>query len=238
MRRLLLPLVLGFLAAPALAQQPVPGPPMMPRTLTVTATDTVLVAPDQVTLRFSVVTRAAEPEPARRQNAEAAEAALNAVRALGIPDRRIQLLSLRLEEDIEYQDGRRVHRGYVARRDVKVVLDDLDALPPLVAAVVQQGANELGGIEYGLQDRQAAEDRALQAASARAREKAEVLAAALGVTLGRVVAAFEGSMVVAPPQPLMHMARAEMAFDMSEAGAYAAGEIEVQATMTVSFEIQ
>lgn len=237
MRRLLPVFALVLFAAPALAQQP-EGP--VPRTLTVTVTDTVLVAPDRVTLRFAVVTRDAEPEPARRQNAEAAEAALAAVRALGIPERQIQLLTLRLDEDVEYQDGRRVRRGYVARREVRVVLDDLGRLPQLVAAVVEQGANELGGIEYGLRNRAAAEDRALQAASARARAKAEVLAASLGVTLGRVAAASEGAFAVIPPQPRlgMAMARQEAAFDPSEAGAYAEGEIEVRSTLTVSFEIQ
>jgi uncharacterized protein YggE len=186
------------------------------------------------------VTRAAEPEDARRQNAEAAERAMDAVRALGVEDRKIQLLNLRLDEEYEYTNNRRERIGFIARRDVKVTIDDLDLVPELVAEVVQQGANELNGIQYGLQDRDAVEDEALQAAVVRAREKARLMATALGVGIGQAVSISQGAIhVPQPPQPMMY-ARAEMAMDEAEGnpGAYATGEITVRATVTVTFELE
>ncbi|MEP0547959.1 MAG: SIMPL domain-containing protein [Rhodothermales bacterium] len=208
------------------------------RTVTVSGVGTVDVEPDEATVMFAVVTRAETAEDARRQNAEAAESAMDAVRALGIADRKIQLLSLRLDEEWDYQNNQRIRKGFIARRDVRVVIEDLDLVPDLVATVVQEGANELNGIQYGLQDRDAVEDQALQAAIVRAREKAQLMAEALGVGLGRVVQVAEGGVQFPQPPPVM-FARAEMAMDQSESnpGAYAAGEIVVRATVTVTFEL-
>jgi uncharacterized protein YggE len=217
---------------PPVAQQPVV------RTVTVEGVGTVEVEPDQATIMFAVVTRAPEPEAARRQNAEAAEQAMNAVRELGIEDRKIQLLNLRLDEEVEYTDGRRERIGFIARRDVKVTVDNLDLVPRLVAEVVQQGANELNGIQYGLQNRDAVEDQALQAAAARARDKAQLLATSLGGSIGRVLTITQGAVQVPQPPPVM-FARAEMAAaDEGNPGAYAAGEITVRGTTTVTFELE
>ena len=121
---------------------------------------------------------------------------------------------------------------------MKVVIEDLDLVPQLVATVVEEGANELNGIQYSLQDRDAVENQALQAAIVRAREKAQLMAEALGAGLGRVVQVVEGGVQFPQPQPVMY-ARAEMAMDQSESnpGAYAAGEITVRATVTVTFEL-
>jgi len=230
-------LFLAALAAPAVAQHAHEPP----RTLTVSATDTVRVAPDRVTVRFAVVTRGAQPEPVRRQNAEAAERALNAVRALGVPDRQIQLRSLRIQEEVEYRNGRRIRVGFVARRDVEIILDDMDRLPAVVARVVEEGANEFGGIHYDLRDRRGHEDEALRRAATRARQKADLLASALGTSVRGVHSVTESGAYVPPPMPVYARGMAmDMAAspEMGEPDAYAAGEIEIRASVNVAFEIE
>ncbi len=244
MLRFLLSLVSSLLLLAPLVAAQSPDSPILQssdeRTVTVSGVGTMDVEPDEATVQFAVVTRAETAEAARRQNAEAAEAAMDAVRALGIEDRKMQLLGLRLDEDVEYRDGQRVLKGYIARRDVKVTVEDLDLVPRVVAEVVQQGANELNGIQYGLQDREAVEDQALRQAVARAQAKAQLMADALDARLGRVARIAEGTMSMPQPRPVMY-ARAEMAMDdsaESNPGAYAGGEITVRATVTISFELE
>jgi uncharacterized protein len=123
---------------------------------------------------------------------------------------------------------------------VRLTIDDMDRLPEIVARVVEEGANELGGVQYDLQNRDAVVDEALQAAVVRARRKAEVMAGSLGVQLGRVINVAEaGSHFMPPPMPPMaRMAMAtEQAMDASP-GAYAAGEIEVRANVSVTWALQ
>lgn len=234
MRFLLLSLLLPLLAMSAQAQMN----PAPPRTLSVSASDTVRVMPDRVIVRFAVVSRGQEADAVRRQNEQAARDALNAVRQAGIPERQIQLRGLRLEEEVEYRNGRRVRIGFIARRDVEVTIDEMDRLPAVVARVSEAGANELGGIDYQLRDRRSAEDEALRRAATRAREKADVLAATLGASIVGVHSVSEsGTSVPQPPMPMMAMRMEAADASAGEPEAYAAGEIIIRAAISVAFEL-
>jgi uncharacterized protein len=107
MKRFSLLLAIAALAmiasAPVHAQQT--PTPVMERVITVNGDGVVRVVPDRAIVSFAVVTRHQNPQEARRLNAQAAERAMNAVRQLGIPERQIQLLNLRLDEEIDWRDG-------------------------------------------------------------------------------------------------------------------------------------
>ena len=236
-------LMLAALAAPLSVQaQDMSDHHRVQRTVSVSGEGIVRVEPDQATVRFGVVTRSEDPETARQQNAEAAARAMNAVRDLGIEERKIRLEALRLQPWREYNpDARRwIEKGFEAVRQVVVEIDDLETLPTLVAEIIEQGANRLDGIQYDVQDRDAARNEALVAAVTNAREKAQLLTQTLGVTLGPVQTINEQSFDF--PRPMMRLEQAEMAMakDASapEPDAYAAGEIEVRATVHVVFGLQ
>lgn len=227
----------GLAAHPATAQTD--GDPA--RTIRIAGEGTVRVAPDQAVVRFGIVTRAEEPEAVRRQNAEAARRALNAVRELGVPEEKMRLETLRLNARQERDRGADTTRivGYEATRQVEVTLDSLDHLPRLVARVVQQGANRLDGIRYQLSDRTAARNDALRMAAQKAREKARLLAETLGTRLGPVRQIAEQTFSFDGPSPRVQMEMARtMAADAEPApDAYAAGEIEVSAEVQVVFDL-
>ncbi|MFB6247076.1 MAG: SIMPL domain-containing protein [Salinibacter sp.] len=237
--RLLCTVCLGMLlVAPAPAQDA----PASDRLVRVSGEGTVRVAPDRATVRFGVVSQAETAEAARRQNATAAESAMNAVRKLGIAETKMRMETLRLRPRREYnpQTQTREKRGYEASRQVVVELDTLAQLPRLVTRVVQRGANRLEGIDYGLQDRTAARNDALRQAAHSARDKAQLLAESLGAALGPVRQIDEQSFGYQDPSP-----RAEMQFAKSRTDdaaprpdAYAAGEITVNATVQVTFSLR
>ena len=211
-----------------------------PQTVTVQASDTLLVTPDRAVIRFAVVTRAQDPEVARQENEETSASTLNAVRGLNIPDRQIQVQSLRISEEVEYRNGRRVRIGFIARRDVSVILDNLDQLPAVVARVTQEGANEFGGISYQIQDTRSLENEALRRAALRAREKADILVTTLGTSIIGVQSINESGVSI-PYPPVPQYARATMAMDSYSEGtpeAYSEGQIEVRASVTVAFLIR
>ena len=206
----------------------------------VQASDTLLVTPDRAVIRFAVVTRAQDPEVARQENEETSASTLNAVRGLNIPDRQIQVQSLRISEEVEYRNGRRVRIGFIARRDVSVILDNLDQLPAVVARVTQEGANEFGGISYQIQDTRSLENEALRRAALRAREKADILVTPLGTSIIGVQSINESGVSI-PYPPVPQYARATMAMDSYSEGtpeAYSEGQIEVRASVTVAFLIR
>lgn len=233
-------LVLLIGAMPARAQDAVHAQHhAMRRTVRVSGEGVARAAPDQAVVHFGVVTVADDPEAAREQNAEAASSAMNAVRELGIPEENIQLQTLRLQPQYDYDDGRRELIGYEAVREVVVEVDDLEQVPVLVAQIVEQGANRIERVQYELEDRDAARDEALREALREAREKAVLMVETLDGELGQVLRISEERYEA--PRPVLYM-EARAVAQTSDAApapdAFAPGEIEVRATVQVVFELE
>lgn len=209
------------------------------RAVTVTGYGSIRAQPDMATVRFGVVTIDVDPEAARSQNASASAAAMNAIRALGVEDRKIRLDVLRLEPFREYdaETRRYIDKGFQAVRQVSVRLEDLDLLPAMIAEVVQQGANRIQGITYGIQDREAYEFEALRDALESARSKAGIMVETLGAELGTVLRIREQGVNIPAPQIQFERAMSAKA-DAPEPAAYASGEMEITATVSVSFAIR
>ncbi len=214
------------------------------RTVQVTGEGIVNVDPDQVTVQFGIITWADDPETARAQNAEAAARALNALRALDIPEDQIQLQVLRLGPRYEYNDrtNNREMVGYEAMRKAEIVLNDLDKLPDVIVEIIEEGANQLDGIQYGLQDlaQEQARNAALREAARQAEEKAALLARTLGSDLGDLRQIVEQS--YSGPRPFAYrdvamMAEAAVA-SKAVPDAFAAGQIEVRAEVRVVFDLE
>ncbi len=102
----------------------------------------------------------------------------------------------------------------------------------MLDAVIDIGANDFNGLSFGLQDPAPALDAARKAAVADAMERAGQLAKAAGLDLGKVVRMTEISQGARPiAMEMAAMRSSEMA------GAIAGGEVEVQAQVTMVFEI-
>jgi uncharacterized protein len=210
------------------------------RTVSVIGEGVVRVMPDQAVVRFGVVATSENPEEARELNARAASAAMDQVRSLGIEERHIRLERLQIQPERRYNQQTRNYDqiGFEAIREVSVTLTDLDQLPVLVARIVQNGANRLNGITYEISDREAVRRSALVEAAGNARVKADLLAVALGATLGAVSQISEQGAQI--PRPMVRMDEITVSALRSadaapEPAAYASGEIEVRATVTVVY---
>lgn len=232
---LLLPILVAITAASPLDT-------LAQRQVTVQGEGKVEVAPDQAVVRFAIATTNRDPEQARARNAEASAAAMNRVRGLGIEDRHLRLETLRLQPQRRYNPETRTYDevGFEAVRELSVTVNDLDVLPQLIAEIVQAGANRLSGVDYQLSDRDKVTQDALRLAAENARLKAELLAETLGATVGFVMQIQEGGVFVPTPKFRMDVQEMAIARDASapEPEAYASGQIEVTANVTVTFAIQ
>lgn len=210
--------------------------------VTVSGEGVITAMPDMATVHFSVVSRHKNPDIARTDNEKASAAALNAIRALGVEEKDIQLQNLQLNQIREYNNERQIYidRGYEATRSLVVTVRNLDKLPDLVAALISNGANRMDSIQYGLDDRDAVELEVLRLAVARAKKKASTIVDELGLELGTVLQLQEQGVFI--PSPVYHMEAGDMAGMASKSGgdpaAYASGQIEVRASVTVVFSIK
>src|SRR5262245_18125861 len=185
-------IVAAMVAAPAsaaLADQTVPPP-----SVSVTGEGTVTAQPDIANLTLGVDVfhpslRQAEDEAAQRMNA-----VVDKLSSLGIAKEDIKTVSFSISPEYDYpQQGTPTLRGFRVTNLVSVKIRDVARVGELADAVIGEGATTIQGLSFDLSDPSAARDQARAQAMQDARHKAEQLASAAGVTLGKPISISESS---------------------------------------------
>jgi uncharacterized protein len=240
MARIVLPALLILLASlPGYAQSPSPPPP----SLAVEGNGQVRVAPDEATVRLGVVAQDASARTAQEKANRISNAILAAVEKLGVDRKDIQTSQLNLnplyaQARPDPNSGAETEpriTGYQASSSVIIRLDQLDQIGRVVDAGLAAGANQIEGVTFGLRDDRPARQRALEAAVQQARAKAQTFATALGVKLGEVLEAREGS--IGEVQPVFEKRMAFQAMDAAASTPVVPGEIAVDASVAIRYRI-
>jgi uncharacterized protein len=200
------------------------------RSITVSGVGTAEAEPNRADFTFGVVTEGRNARGALAANAAEARAVIAALRRAGVEERDIQTQQVSISPVVQ-DDGRTVS-GYTARNSVVARLRDLSRAGAAIDAAVGAGANEVYGPNLIRTDRAGLERDALRAAMNDARAKAQAVAAAGGVSLGRVLTAVEGGQV-SPPMPYA----ATDARAMAESTPISPGTSEIQALVTVTYAV-
>ena len=213
------------------APAPVPAA-LQEASLTVTGTGEVAVAPDMARISLGVLAQAPTAAEAVRAMSADMEKVLASLTAAGVSQDDIQTSGLRVDVQQTYDEATQSSRvtGYTAVTDVQVRVLDLTTLGQTLDAVVQDGANQMNGLTFDLQDRKPVLDEARRAAVADAADKAGLYAGAAGVTLGPIRTLTEGGTGGGMPQPMMRMA-----MDAAESVPVATGQITITADVTVTY---
>ncbi|MBU4433735.1 MAG: SIMPL domain-containing protein [Alphaproteobacteria bacterium] len=121
-----------------------------------------------------------------------------------------------------------------ASNQVTVTVRDLARLGQAVDATVTAGANTVGGVTFGLQNPQVAEDAARLDAVKALQAKADLYARATGYKIVRLINLGEGGgYTPAPPMPVFAMAKREMA----DSTPVASGELKVRIDVSATYEV-
>jgi uncharacterized protein len=212
--------------------------------LSVTADAHIFVAPDLATVRLGVFAQEKEATAAQNHVNEAMAKIVTAVRGQGVPAEQIQTAGLNLsplysqpraKPSGEMEEPRIT--GYRADSTITIRLKDLKRTGAVIDAALANGANQLQGITFGLQDETPSRTRALQQASRAAREKATAMASALDVRLVELAEASEGGADVIRP---MYLGRGVQMDAMQASVAptpVEAGQVDITASVTLRYRI-
>jgi uncharacterized protein YggE len=169
----------GSVAPPAGAEQ---------KTISVGGIGTISMSPDIGWFTASVVTQAATAAQAEQQNNDAMSKVLSALKNAGIAEKDIQTVDFSLNP--VYADPKEPGKapilvGYSVRNSIRVTVNDVTAVGKMLDIAISNGANEMGGVYFGLSDAKAlqAQSQALDLAVKDANNKAKTIANAMGVTL-------------------------------------------------------
>jgi len=191
--------------------------------------------PDMATIVVGVSTQAVSARDALSENNARLGAVLAQLKAAGIEDRDLQTSGLSMGPMIDYSvRGKAKVTGYQVSNQLTVRVRALDNLGAILDQTVSDGANEFRGLNFGLAEPGPAVDAARVAAVKDARRKAEMMAEAAGVKLGRVMSITE-QMAHAP---ITLRSRGDMMMAEAASVPVAEGEISYAVTVNMVWELE
>lgn len=207
--------------------------PSIPRTLTVLGQGHADVAPDVAMLMLGVTSDAPSAREALDKNNAAMTAVIEGLKGLGFTDADIQTTGLALNPQYQYDpQGAPKMAGYQAVNGVTLRVKDIANLGQTIDVLVSKGATQINGLSFDVADRSTALNDARRRAIEDAKAKADVIASAAGVTVGRIASISESYM----PGPIPMMAQAARA-EAAPAVPIAPGQVGLDVQVTVVYEL-
>lgn len=193
-------------------------PKVETKTISVGGTGTVSMSPDMGWFTASAVTQADTAAQAEEQNNDAMSKVISALKNAGIAEKDIQTTDYSLSpiyQEAKEPGQRPILVGYSVRHTIRVTVRDIAAVGKMLDLAISNGANEMGGVYFGLSEAKAqqAQTQALDLAVKDANSKAKTIADSMGVTLAGAISASLGyyyeptrmdfKEVAAQPVPIM-----------------------------------
>jgi uncharacterized protein len=196
--------------------------------ITVTGNGSVTVTPDGGTMSFGTVSQAKTAATALAAGSQAVARVIEALLNAGVAKKDVQTSEVSLSPRTN-ENGDEVV-GYTATNDVTANVRGIGDLGRAIDAAVKAGANQVYGPGLLASDQDAAYRRALEAAVADARAKAETLASSSGTTVGKITTIVESG-ATPEPLPMATVARDAAATPIEP------GTQTIEAIVTVTFAV-
>jgi uncharacterized protein YggE len=194
-------------------------------------------APDQAWVSIAAESRASASAEAQRLNAEAMQAVTAALTRAGLPAEAIRTTGYSLQPDMEYVSGRGRVKGYIARNQLEVRVDDLKKLGAVLDAAGLSGATSMSGLRFDISNRASVEREALGLAVQDAMARARAIASGAGVTVGPIVR-IDDQYQSSPPMYAMGAGGGARLAAAPPETPISAGELEVRAEVMMTVVIR
>ena len=219
------------------------GGNMASNTIAVTGMGKIEATPDLATVTLGVTSQGASAADVQSQNDTKINQVIAYIKQQGVPDSDIMTSAINLYPQQTYNNNNTPKiTGYEADQTVTVKVEGVDksttVLDNVIDGSVTNGANEVDGVNLSLQDPSALQEQAQEAAIADAKQKAQKLADAAGLNLGKVVSVSESAGNFPSPLPFSPaMALSAGQASNSVAPTVQTGSQEIDETMTVTFNV-
>lgn len=220
------------------------GPiPFSVTSVTTTKTDTfsvagegkAMVTPDIAIVNVGVTAQGATVKQVQQELNAKINAVSDAIKKLGVDAKDIQTSNYSIYPNYDFQSGGQRITGYQANSNLTIKVRDIDRTNSVIDGATANGANQVGGISFDVDDKTKAQNEAREEAVAEAKRKAADAARIAGFTLGRVINYTETFGDEARPIPMLE--RAVGAPGVSEPTQVEPGTTEVRVVVTLSFQI-
>lgn len=210
--------------------------------ITVSGTGKVYVKPDLALTSFSVITEAKTVAEALSQNTEQMNQIISSVKEQGVEDKDLKTTDFNIYPRYEWEEqskippypsGKRVLVGYEVRQSLQVKIRELTKIGEIIQGATDSGANQVGNLQFTVDDQDELKNQAREEAIKQAKEKAKELASQLGIKLVRITNFNESGIV--PRAYLLEESEAVMGGGALE---IEIGESKIEVTVSLTYEIR
>lgn len=162
---------------------------------TVTGTAEATAVPDTAMVSFGVNKNSPTTEAAKEDVNKIINQITQDLKTLGVAEKDIKTSNYSINPDYDYTNGRQTPRGYTVSANIDVRLESVERANQAIDIATRDGATQVGGVQFVLDDEEKAklEEEARKEAIEKAKKKAESIAKAAGIRLGRIVDVQENS---------------------------------------------
>ena len=207
------------------------------KTITVQGSSSVTAAPTIAYVSIGVTTFNKNAASAQGENAVKMDRVYKTLASLGINKDKIKTLNYNISPRYDYKNNVATLAGYNVINSIRVTVNDLKKVSDVLDMTVKEGVNQSNSISFGVTDeeRDKLYLQALSQAVVNAKEKANTIATAAGITISKPANIIEGSSAhfVQPNYRAMDMAK--MASEAAPTP-ISEGEMTIGANVTVIYD--
>lgn len=156
-------------------------------TISIAGEGKVTAIPDIAQVSVGIQTEKIRVIDAQQENTQKMNQLISQLKSLGIKDEDIKTTNYNIYPQYNYDNGRSTLRGYQISQSVSVKIRDLDQVGEILEIAGSNGANQVSGLNFTIDEPESLKQEAREKALANAKTKAESLAKVAGVKLGKLV---------------------------------------------------
>ncbi len=168
---------------------------------------------------------------------------ISELKKLGIDEKDIKTTNYNLSPVYNYTNNKGQELiGYEVTQNVTLKIRDLSKIGDVISKTTEKGANQIGNINFTIDDEFALKNQARELAIQKAKEKAVLIAKQSGMKLGEVKSVYENS----DPNPPIMFSYSNAKMDLAAGGASSAqpspsiqsGQNEIKVEVTLVYEVK
>lgn len=214
------------------------------RTFTVQGEGKIIAIPDIAEISVSIITEGEKNlSNLQRENSEKANKFISFLKEKGIDSKDIQTVSYNIQPRYKYFTCEAgvcpppEIIGYSINQTIKVKIKDLNKIGEILEGVVKNGANNVSGPNFTIDDPLKLQDEAREKAILDAKERAKMIAKITGFKLGKIISINE---IQSYPQPIfpLYELGGERVEEQPIAPKIEPGSQEIKVTVNLVYEIK
>lgn len=197
----------------------------------------VFAKPDTFILQVAAEEKTKTTEEGFAAVAKKIWAIQNLMKTNGILEKDIQSVNIAINPNYTYDNGKQNMDGFTATHGLRIKIRKLESIDTILSGISTIPGVQIQNTSYDIDDKAEFYKEARTLAIAKARQKAEDMAKATGISIGKVTSISENQWYN-PPMYANQMIKTSMNDSSISGGSVSLGQMEITTSVSINYEIR